>query len=142
METDRSKQNKIRVLRIAHSSLTPALRERERALVRCFPNLDLQVLTTKKWREAEVEVEAAPDDLFEVRTASTHLSKHIQLFAYDPRPLIRALEEHRPHLIDMNHESYSVACAEVLSICSWYAPQTPVVMQANQNIFRNYPLPF
>ena len=32
---------KMRVLRIAHSSLTPALRHRERALARGYPNVDL-----------------------------------------------------------------------------------------------------
>ncbi len=37
---------RMRVLRIAHSSLTPALRQRERAFARRFPNVDLQVLTT------------------------------------------------------------------------------------------------
>jgi len=133
---------KMRVLRIAHSSLTPALRQRERALVRCYPDVDLEVLTSERWREAEVEVKATPDDFFRVRTARTYLSKHIQLFAYDPRPIIKALREHRPHLIDLSHEPYSVACAETLTLCNWFAPQAPVVMHTNQNILHNYPPPF
>lgn len=133
---------KMRVLRIAHSSLTPALRDRERALAARYPNLDLQVVTTERWREAEVDVEATEDDLFRVRTARTYISKHIQLFAYDPRPLIAALREHQPHLVDLNHEPYSVACAEVLTLCKRFAPQAQVVMQTAQNIFRRYPPPF
>ncbi len=132
----------MRVLRIAHSSLTPALRHRERALVRCYPDLDLEVVTTERWREAEVEVEATGDDLFPVRTARTYLSKHIQLFAYDPRPIIKALREHRPQLIDIGHEPYSVACAELVTLCDWFAPHVPMVMQTNQNILHNYPPPF
>jgi glycosyltransferase involved in cell wall biosynthesis len=134
--------DKIRVLRIAHSSLTPALRHRERALARSYPEVDLQVITTERWREAEVDVDAAPDDLLAVSTARPYLSRHIQLFAYDPRPIIRALRSHRPHLIDLGHESYSVACAEILTLCSWFAPEVPIVMQANQNIHHNYPPPF
>jgi glycosyltransferase involved in cell wall biosynthesis len=133
---------KLRVLRIAHSSLTPALRERERALVRNYPNVELEVVTTESWREAEIDVEVQADDMFPVRSARAHLSKHIQLFAYDPRPIIAALREHRPHLIDMNHEPYSVACAEVLTLCARYAPDSPVVMQTAQNILRRYPAPF
>jgi glycosyltransferase involved in cell wall biosynthesis len=133
---------KMRILRIAHSSLTPELRQRERALARCYPDVKLEVVTTERWREAEMEVDAAPDDLFPVRTAGRYLSKHIQLFVYDPRPIIRALREHKPHLIDLGHESYSVACAEVLTLCRWFAPDVPVVMQANQNIHHNYPPPF
>ena len=132
----------MRVLRIGHSSLTPALRRRERALVKCYPDVDLEVLTTRRWREAEMEVEAMPDDLFPVRTARTYFSKHIQLFAYDPRPIIKALRQHRPHLIDISHEPYSVACAELLTLCGWFAPRTPIVMQTNQNILHKYPPPF
>lgn len=132
----------MRVLRIAHSSLTPELRQRERALARCYPDVDLEVVTTERWREAEMEVEAVPDDLFPVRTARSHLSKYIQLFAYDPRPIITALREHRPELIDMGHEPYSIACAEILTLCNWFAPQVPIVMQTNQNILHNYPPPF
>ncbi|HEV2884245.1 MAG TPA: glycosyltransferase family 4 protein [Pyrinomonadaceae bacterium] len=132
----------MRVLRIAHSSLTPALRDRERALARSYPNVDLEVLTTERWREAEVDVEAEGDDLFPVTPARTYFSKHIQLFAYDPRPIIKALRSHRPHVIDMNHEPYSVACAEVLSLCKRFAPQAQIVMQTAQNIFRRYPPPF
>lgn len=133
---------RLRVLRVAHSSLTPALRDRERALARCYPHVDLEVLTTMRWREAEVEVEATGDDLFPVRTARPLISKHIQLFAYDPRPFVRALREHRPHLIDINHEPYSVALAELLTLCGVYAPETPVVMQTAQNIMHRYPPPF
>lgn len=132
----------MRVLRIAHSSLTPALRQRERAFARLYPEVELEVLTTERWREAEMEVEAMSDDLFPVRTARTYLSKHIQLFAYDPRPIIKALREHRPHLIDMSHEPYSVAGAEILTLCNWYARGVPIVMQTNQNINHNYPPPF
>ena len=133
---------KMRVLRIAHSSLTPALRQRERALARRYPDVDLEVITTKRWREAEMEVEAAADDLFPVRMARTYISKHIQVFAYDPRPIVKALREHKPHLIELNHEPYSVACAEVLTLCNWFAPQASIVMQTCQNISHNYPPPF
>lgn len=132
----------MRILRIAHASLTPQLRERERALARCFPDVELEVITTNRWREAEVEVEATDDDLFPVRKVRPYLSRHIQLFAYDPRPIIAAMQTHRPHLIDLNAEPFSVQCAEVLSLRNWFAPRVPVVLQAAQNIKRNYPPPF
>src|SRR5688572_4436512 len=113
----------MRVLRIAHASLTPRLRERERALARCYPDVQLEVVTTERWREAEVEVVATDDDLFPVRKARTHFSRHIQLFAYDPRPIISSLRRHRPDIIDLNAEPYSVACAEVLTLRNWLAPR-------------------
>jgi glycosyltransferase involved in cell wall biosynthesis len=138
----KSSSGRMRVLRIAHASLTPSLRERERALARAYTDVDLEVVTTNRWREAEVDVEAVDDDLFPVTKARARFSKHIQLFAYDPGPIIAALRRHRPHLIDLNHEPYSVACAEVLTLASWYAPQAVVVLQTCQNIFHRYPPPF
>jgi glycosyltransferase involved in cell wall biosynthesis len=132
----------MRVLRIAHSSLTPALRQRERALARCYPDVELELVTTERWREAEMDVDATPDNLFPVRTARSWLSRQVNLFAYDPRPIVKALREHQPDLIDLGHEPYSVAGAEVLTLCRWFAPGVPVVMQVNQNIFKNYPPPF
>jgi glycosyltransferase involved in cell wall biosynthesis len=141
MQTETS-QSQIRVLRIAHASLTPALRERERALVKLYPEIDLEVVTTTRWREAGVDVDAVEDDLFPVSKARPLFSKHIQLFAYDPRPIISALRRHRPHLIDLNHEPYSIACAEVLTLCRWFAPRAVVAIQTCQNIFHRYPPPF
>ena len=132
----------MRVLRIAHASLTPRLRERERALARCYPDVKLEVVTTERWREAEVEVEAINDDLFPVRKARPYFSRHIQLFAYDPRPIVKALRQLRPDVIDLNAEPYSVQCAEVLTLRNWLAPSVPVVLGVCQNIFHRYPPPF
>lgn len=132
----------MRILRIAHASLTPQLRERERALARCYPDVELEVVTTDRWREAEVEVEATDDDLFPVRKVHPYLSRHIQLFAYDPRSIVAAMRAHRPHLIDLNAEPFSVQCAEVLTLRNWFAPRVPVVLQCAQNILRDYPPPF
>lgn len=132
----------MRILRIAHASLTPRLRERERALAKCFPDVELEVVTTNRWREAGVEVAAMGDDLFPVRPVRPYLSRHIQMFAYDPRPIVAALRAHRPHLIDLNAEPFSVQCAEVLTLRNWFATHTPVVLQAAQNILRDYPPPF
>ncbi len=136
------KGGRIRVVRIAHASLTPALRGRERALAQCFPQLDIEVVTPPRWREADVDVETVPDEFFPVRTSRTFLSKHIQLFAYDPLPIIEAFRRHRPHIIDMDHEPYSVPCAEILTLRNWFAPQSKIVMQTAQNILKNYPPPF
>jgi glycosyltransferase involved in cell wall biosynthesis len=141
MQTEGSR-SQIRILRIAHASLTPALRQRERALARLYPHISLEVVTTTRWREAGVDVDAVEDDLFPVIMARPLFSKHIQLFAYDPRPIISALRRHRPHLIDLNHEPFSIACAEILTLCKWFAPRAVVTMQTCQNIFHKYPPPF
>lgn len=133
---------RIRVVRIAHASLTPALRGRERAIARCFPNVDLEVITPPRWRETGIDVETVPDEYFPVIKAGTFLSSHIQLFAYDPRPIVRTLRRHRPHIIDMDHEPYSVPCAEIITLRNLFAPAAKIVMQTAQNILKRYPPPF
>jgi glycosyltransferase involved in cell wall biosynthesis len=111
-------------------------------VARCFPEIEMEVITPPRWREAEVEVNVERDEFFPVRAARTFLSKHIQLFMYDPRPIIAALREHKPHIIDMNHEPYSLPCAEVITLRNLYAPDAHIVMQTAQNIPKAYPLPF
>src|SRR5262245_15923543 len=133
---------KIRVLRVSHSSLTPSLRERERALARNYSDIDMHVITARKWLEAEVDVTATPDDLFPVTAVQTRLSKHVQLFAWKPLTIINVLRRHRPHLIDLNHEPFSVGCAQMLTLCKWFAPRAAIVLQTAQNIYRQYPPPF
>ena len=137
-----SAKEHLRVLRIAHASLTPALRQRERAFARLFPEVQYELVTTNRWREAEVEVNAIDDDLFPVTKVRPRLSNHIQLFAYEPKPIVDVLRRFRPHVIDLNHEPYSVACAEIMTLCRRYAPNTAIVLQACQNIYKNYPPPF
>ncbi len=133
---------RIRVLRIARASLTPALRGRERAIASRFPQVDLRVISASKWKETGVDVTVQKDDLFEVEGARTFLSNHIQAFAYDPFPIIRALRGHRPHIIDLDHEPYSIPAAQVIALRNRYSPRTKIVMQTAQNILKRYPFPF
>ena len=142
IEAPINSNEKLRVLRVSHSSLTPMLRERERALARSYADVDLHVVTAGEWHEAGVDVRATGDDLFPVSVARTLLSKHVQLFAWHPFTIITALRKHRPHLIDLNHEPFSLACAQVLTLCDWFAPQATIVLQTAQNIYRTYPPPF
>jgi glycosyltransferase involved in cell wall biosynthesis len=132
----------LRILRIAHASLTPALRQRERAFARRYPEVRFELVTTSRWREAEVDVDAVDDDLFPVTRVQPRLSNHIQLFAYTPKPIVDVLRRFRPQVIDLNHEPYSVACAEIMLLCNRYAPQAAIILQACQNIHKNYPPPF
>ncbi len=133
---------RLRVLRIAHASLTPALRGRERGISKRYPDIELKVITPFKWNETGVDIETVGDDYFPVVTAKTFLSKHIQLFLYDPFPVIRELRSFNPDIIDMDHEPYSLPCAEIITLRNRFAPSAKIVMQTAQNIYKNYPQPF
>lgn len=100
------------------------------------------MITPPRWRETGVDVETVDDEYFPVIRSRTFLSKHIQLFAYDPFPIIKALRRHRPHVIDMDHEPYSIPCAEIIQLRNIFAPDARIVMQTAQNILKKYPFPF
>ena len=67
--------------------------------------------------------------------------RHPALFAYDPRPLWRALGE-PCDVIDIHEEPFAVATAEVLLIRALRRNPAPYVLYSAQNIDKRYPVPF
>ena len=132
---------RIRVVRIAHASLTPALRGRERALAQRFP-----ILTSKSSRlrvgvKRELKLKPCRTN-FSPSERREHFCQNNTTFCLRSVPIIEAFRRHQPHIIDMDHEPYSVPCAEILTLRNWFAPQAKIVMQTAQNILKNYPPPF
>lgn len=128
----------MRVLRVAHHGVVSAWRERERALRAA--GVDVGLISARRWNEGgrDVDLEAG-DDRF-VRGAAT-LGTHPNAFAYDPRPLWRALGA-RPDLLDLHEEPFSLATAEVLALRALRRRRTPYVLYSAQNLDKRYPIPF
>ncbi|MFN0119016.1 MAG: glycosyltransferase family 4 protein [Blastocatellia bacterium] len=118
------------------------MRERERALVRKYPLIDLEVVTARRWNEGSKNVQAANDELFRVIAAETWPVEHVTSFAYNPFTIIDALRNHRPHLIDIHQEPYSLASAQILATASLIVPDATVIVFTAQNILKRYPPPF
>ena len=74
----------MRVLRISHSAVVDAWRERERALRR--RGVDVHLLTAEVWDEGGAEVPLAPRPHEPVEGVRT-IGRHPALFLYDPRPV-------------------------------------------------------
>jgi glycosyltransferase involved in cell wall biosynthesis len=129
----------MRVLRISHSGVVTAWRERERELRSL--GADLTLVAAARWEEggSMVDYTAAGDNfVVPVRT----VGRHPNLFLYDPRPLWRLLGSTRWSLIDMHEEPFGVAVAEVLLLRWLRAPRVPFVLTSAQNIEKRYPPPF
>ncbi len=127
----------MRVLRISHSAVVSAWREREREII--SHGVATRLLTARRWNEggAVVRLEPGSDGFVTgVRTFGTHPI----LFLYDPRPIWRALREHWD-VIDIHEEPYSLAAAEVLLIRSILRRRPPYVLYSAQNIEKRYPPP-
>src|SRR5450631_3835535 len=100
-----------RVLRISHSAVVTAWRQRERLLRRA--GVDLTLVTAERWEEGGSLVAfVSSGDGFAVPVRT--VGRHPNLFAFDPRPLWRLLGNGRWDLIDMHEEPFGLAVAEVL----------------------------
>lgn len=132
------------VLRISHSAVVDAWRERERELRR--QGVTVRLLSAQVWDEGGVPVPLRPregEDVVGVRTFGIHPA----LFVYDPRPLWRALS-HDWDVLCIHEEPFALATAEVLAIRWLLArlgrgrPDAPFVLYSAQNIYKRYPFPF
>ncbi len=139
----------MRVLRVSHSAVVSAWRERERELRR--RGVDVVLLSARVWDEGGRPVRLVAHDgepVVGVRTWGSHPA----LFAYDPRPLWRALGE--PHdVLDVHEEPFALATAEVLALRAarraWdrvrgrtVGPAAPFVVYSAQNLHKRHPVPF
>lgn len=128
----------MRVLRVSHSAVVDAWRDRERAIRR--RGVTVHLLSARRWDEAGAVVELRPrpgEPVEGVRTWGAHPA----LFLYDPRPLWRALGE-RWDVLDVHEEPFALATAEILLLRALRRQRAPYVLYSAQNLDKRYPPPF
>lgn len=133
----------MRVLRVSHSAVVDAWRERERELRSA--GVDVRLLSARVWDEGGVPVRLVPRPGEPVRGVRT-LGTHPALFVYDPRPLWRALRQEWD-VLDVHEEPFALATAEVLLLRRLRAllsrrPAPPYLLYSAQNLRKRYPWPF
>jgi glycosyltransferase involved in cell wall biosynthesis/GT2 family glycosyltransferase len=133
----------MKVLRVSHSAVVDAWRERERELRSA--GVDVRLLSARAWDEGGVPVRLEPRPGEPVRGVRT-LGTHPALFVYDPRPLWRALGQHWD-VLDVHEEPFALATAEILTLRRLRAllsrrPAPPYVLYSAQNLRKRYPWPF
>ena len=130
---------RLRVLRISHSAVVTAWRQRERELHNL--GVDPTLLSAARWEEGGKDVRfRQADDEFASPVAT--LGRHPNLFLYDPRPVWRALGSGHWDLLDLHEEPFGAAVAEVLFIRWLRRRRTPFVVYSAQNLDKRYPPPF
>lgn len=129
----------LRVLRISHSAVVTAWRQRDRELRRS--GVDLTLLSAAKWEEggSSVGFVTAGDDF--ARPVAT-IGRHPNLFLYDPRPIWRALASDDWDVLDIHEEPFGTAVAEVLLIRWLRRRYVPFLVYSAQNLDKRYPPPF
>jgi len=128
----------VRILRISHSAVVDAWRERERAVRR--RGTDVLLLSARRWDGGGTAVSLAPRQGEDVAGVAT-LGSHPALFLYDPRPIWRALGQEWD-VLDIHEEPFALATAEVLLLRALRRRRAPYVLYSAQNLDKRYPPPF
>lgn len=128
----------MRVLRISHSGVVDAWRERERH-VRAAGH-PVRSVSASVWDEGGKAVRLVPrpgEDVVGIRTFGSHPIT----FLYDPVALWRELG--RPHtVLDIHEEPYSLAAAEILLLRALRPVRAPYLLYSAQNITKTHPFLF
>ena len=128
----------MRVLRVSHSAVVDAWRERERRLT--GRGVEMHTVSAMVWDEGGSQVPLAPragEAVTGVRTWGSHPA----LFGYDPRPLWRLLGEPWD-VLEIHEEPFALATAEVLALRWLRRAQVPYSLYSAQNLAKRYPIPF
>ncbi|GMA24873.1 hypothetical protein GCM10025864_26320 [Luteimicrobium album] len=135
----------MRVLRVSHSAVVDAWRERERELRR--RGVEVRLLSARAWDETGrvIPLEPRPgEDVVGVRTFGSHPA----LFLFDPVALWRELGRD-VDVLDLHEEPYALASLEILVLRRLRRlltgrPRTlaPYALYSAQNIEKRYPPPF
>ncbi len=128
----------MRVLRVSHSAVVDAWRERERRLAP--RGIEVTTLSAQRWNEGGTDVPLRPRPGERVRGLRT-LGTHPALFVYDPRPLWSAFGESWDAL-ELHEEPFALATAEILALRALRRQRAPYSLYSAQNIPKRYPPPF
>jgi glycosyltransferase involved in cell wall biosynthesis len=129
----------LRVLRVYHSGVVRAWRERDTQLR--ANGCDVTLVAPLRWNEGgrDVALDAGPDE--QVRAVRT-FGRHPFRFAYDPRGIWRALRAAPIDVLDIHEEPASLATFEVRMLARLAGVRAPVCLYSAQNLPKLYPPPF
>lgn len=129
----------MQALRIYHSGVVGAWRERDRELRRL--GIDVHLVSARQWNEGGADVSLDMGDDAFAEPAQT-FGRHPYRFVYDPRPIWRSVRRLRPDVIDCHEEPASLAALEVLLVRRLAGSQAPILFYGAQNIEKRFPPPF
>ncbi|MBI4561186.1 MAG: glycosyltransferase, partial [Candidatus Rokubacteria bacterium] len=133
----------MRVLYVNHSCVLRVNQQRVAELAR-FPDLDVTVLSPRRWRDRETgqafAFESPEADGFDFYALPAYLAYHPILYMYALVQVKRLVVALRPHLVHVEQEPYSACAFQMARLAR--ACGAKVVITALQNLDKRYPLPF
>jgi glycosyltransferase involved in cell wall biosynthesis len=131
----------LRVVRIYHSAVVDAFRDRDRGLRRL--GVEETLIAPHRWNEGgrKVDLQTTDTDRAWTYRART-LGSHPYRFVYDPVVICRTLRAVDPDVLDIHEEPASLATFEALLVRALLRQESKVTLYSAQNITKRYPPPF
>lgn len=134
----------MRVMWIWHAAVVAEYRKPLRELSK-YPNMDLTLLTPKRWPEragqmVEAETEHMCPPNYRVISARTMFTGFYYIYQYPS--LLYQLLKYRPDVIYCYEEAHTFIAALVILLQRVFLRKSKVLLYAAQNIKKKYPLPF
>lgn len=128
----------LRVLTVAHNAVASSNRRRLEAL-QAQPDVDLTLLTPRWWFEEGRRVDVPRGAPWRVgRTLATgNGTRHVYLSG-----LIEAMRAHRPDVIDLLEEPFSLVALQTLVVRELLAPSAALVFYSAVNVARQWRWPY
>lgn len=140
MSGSATERRPIRVLRVYHSAVVTAWRQRNAALG--DEGVEATVVSPARWNEGGASVDLVVGPAERVERVPT-VGRHPFLFVYRPFSLWRALRRNRwVDAIDIHEEPAALATIETLILARLAGCRAPVVCYSAQNLLKRYPPPF
>jgi glycosyltransferase involved in cell wall biosynthesis len=136
----------MRVLLISHTCQSRAEGQRKAEQLARAGDIDLMVLVPERfnhygvWRDAETPEDAA--FRFTVKKVMWSWFGPAQNYLHWYPSLAKVLREFQPDVIDLWEEPWSLVSAHACWLRNRLLPSAKIVMESEQNIFKNFPPPF
>lgn len=137
---------KIKVLLVSHTCQSPTEGQPKAHALAQLPDIDLHLLTPKRWMHYGQCREAEPplDPKFQTTIAPVRFPWFgpAQYFLHYYPSLAKVLKTFQPDIIDLWEEPWGLVSAHTCRLRKKFAPRAKIISETEQNINKNLPFPF
>ncbi|MCX8028860.1 MAG: glycosyltransferase [Brevinematales bacterium] len=109
-------------------------------------NFDLIIITSKRWYETSKWQDFEPielDKYYKIYPLRTIFTNHIRAFFYfNFIKIIWIIIKYKPDIVYLKQEPYSTAGFIILFLTKLLSPKSKILIESDENIFKNHPIPF
>jgi glycosyltransferase involved in cell wall biosynthesis len=136
----------MKILLVSHTCISRTAGQPKAHCLAAFPDIELTVLVPDRmktygaWEDAEVPKN--PNFRFVVGRTRWHSVRGLWYLQHYTNALPQLLADFQPDIIDIWEEPWSLACAQTIFLAKRLCPNTKIIVETEQNIWKKLPPPF